>query len=257
MFEEYLRCWNLGPDGEPLRTPNSDLLPVTRDGAPAMLKLARQAEEKRGNALMNWWDGRGSALLMARAQGDRSLTRMALAGDDDAATRILCRVATRLHACSGKPPFELVPLAEWFAPLTAGGGHGSAIIDLAAASAHELLDSQSELTVLHGDVHHANVLDFGDGEWLAIDPKGLFGERAFDFVNMLRNPDPEHAYEPGRVACQASLIAVEARLDHKRLLRWLLAFSGLSAIWSLEDGDEPEPDIRMAGIAAAQLQLSA
>lgn len=265
MFEDYLRCWNLALDGAPLRTPNSDLLPVTRDGVPAMLKLAREAEEERGNALMDWWDGRGSApvlarkgpaLLMARAQDDRSLTRMALAGDDDAATHILCRVATRLHACPGEPPFELVPLVDWFAPLTAGGGHGSAVIDLAAAIARDLLGGQTGLSVLHGDVHHDNVLDFGNGEWLAIDPKGLFGERTFDFVNMLRNPDPELALEAARLQRQASLIAAEARLDRARLLRWLLAFSGLSVIWSLEDGGEPEPDLRMAGIAAAQLQLS-
>ena len=265
MFEEYLRCWNLAPDGEPLQTLNSDLLPVACEGAPAMLKLARELEEERGNALMEWWDGRGSApvlarkgpaLLMARAQGDRSLTHMALAGDDDAVTRILCRVAIRLHACPGEPPFKLVRLADWFAPLTAGGGHGNAVIDLAAATARELLGGQTELAVLHGDVHHANVLDFGGGEWLAIDPKGLFGERTFDFVNMLRNPDPELANEPGRVERQAALIAIEAKLDDKRLLRWLLAFSGLSAVWLIEDGDEPAADIRMAGIAAARLQLS-
>lgn len=230
-----------------------------------MLKLAREAEEQRGNALMAWWDGRGSApvlarkgqaLLMTRAQGARSLTAMAMAGDDDAATRILCRVAARLHACPGKPPFELVPLAEWFAPLTAAGSQGNAIIDLAAAIALELLESEIEPAVLHGDVHHANVLDFGGAKWLAIDPKGLFGERTFDFVNMLRNPDPELAGEQGRVERQASLIAIEAKLDHKRLLRWLLAFSGLSAIWLLGDGDEPALDMRMAEIAAAQLQLS-
>jgi aminoglycoside/hydroxyurea antibiotic resistance kinase len=42
--------------------------------------------------------------------------------------------------------------------------------------------------VLHGDLHHGNVLDFGLRGWLAIDPKGLLGERGFDFANIFTNP---------------------------------------------------------------------
>lgn len=33
------------------------------------------------------------------------------------------------------------------------------------------------MVTLHGDLHHGNVLDFGASGWLAIDPKGLKGER--------------------------------------------------------------------------------
>ena len=35
-----------------------------------------------------------------------------------------------------------------------------------------------EIGVLHGDIHHGNILDFGARGWLAIDPKRLQGERA-------------------------------------------------------------------------------
>jgi streptomycin 6-kinase len=42
---------------------------------------------------------------------------------------------------------------------------------------------------LHGDLHHENVLDFGERRWLAIDPHGLHGERFFDFANIFTNPD--------------------------------------------------------------------
>jgi streptomycin 6-kinase len=40
-----------------------------------------------------------------------------------------------------------------------------------------LLTTQREKVVLHGDMHHGNVLNFGSRGWLAIDPKGLIGER--------------------------------------------------------------------------------
>ena len=37
--------------------------------------------------------------------------------------------------------------------------------------------------------HHDNVLDFGARGWLAIDPKRLLGDRAFDYTTMFSNPD--------------------------------------------------------------------
>lgn len=51
--------------------------------------------------------------------------------------------------------------------------------------------------VLHGDVHHGNVLNFGARGWLAIDPRGLVGERAFDHANLLCNPDVATAAASG------------------------------------------------------------
>ena len=58
-----------------------------------------------------------------------------------------------------------------------------------AAVADELLREQREIVVLHGDAHHGNVLDFGQRGWLAIDPKRVMGERCYDYVNVLCNPD--------------------------------------------------------------------
>ena len=40
MFDAHLRRWGLAPDGDPILTPSSRLLPVRRDGEPAMLATA-------------------------------------------------------------------------------------------------------------------------------------------------------------------------------------------------------------------------
>lgn len=50
--DSYLRRWHLTPDGAAICTPGSDLQPVVWQGRPAMLKVARSAEEQRGNDLM-------------------------------------------------------------------------------------------------------------------------------------------------------------------------------------------------------------
>ena len=62
----HLARWDLVPDGEPIETPSSLLLAVRHNGVPVMLKIAREEEERRGGALMAWWDGDGAAKVLAR-----------------------------------------------------------------------------------------------------------------------------------------------------------------------------------------------
>jgi len=66
MFDDYLERWGLTPDGTPIVTATSKLLPVRVDGLPAMLKIAVHDEEKRGGILMIWWEGRGAAADLSR-----------------------------------------------------------------------------------------------------------------------------------------------------------------------------------------------
>jgi streptomycin 6-kinase len=262
VFADYLARWGLTPDGGPIATRSSDMLPVRRAGVPAMLKIAREAEERRGGLVMSWWGGdgaahvlaqEGAALLLERATGKGSLVEMAGDGRDDEASRILCAVAARLHAQKGRPAPALIPLPRWFESLEPAAARHGGILSLAAATARELLAKPSEDVVLHGDIHHGNVLDFGPRGWLAIDPKGLVGERYFDFANLFCNPDLAIATAPGRLARQATVVAEAARLDRRRLLRWILAWAGLSAAWHLEDGEPAEIALSVARLAAAEL----
>jgi streptomycin 6-kinase len=258
----WLARWDLVRDGEAITTPSSLLLPVRRHGAPVMLKIARQEEERRGGRLMTWWDGCGAArvlehddhaLLLERATGPRRLAAMVAAGRDDEATRILCAVADRLHAPRRGPPPELVPLSRWFEALAPAARSQGGLLAEADAAARDLLADPREPVVLHGDIHHGNVLDAGARGWLAIDPKGLWGERTFDFVNILRNPDAATALAPGRFDRQVDVLVDAVALDRHRLLKWTLAFAGLSASWHLADGEPADLDLAVAGFAAAAL----
>jgi len=265
-LDDYLAQWRLTPDGTPLTTLTSILLPVRREGMPAMLKVATEAEERQGAESMIWWGGDGAArvlahaddgLLMERAMGKGSLVEMARNDRDDEASRIICAVASRLHAPRDRPHSpSLVPLTRWFAELEPAAARHGGLLNLAATTARELLDAPRDVVVLHGDIHHGNILDFGPRGWLAIDPKHLVGERAFDFVNILRNPDDQVALAPGRFSRQATVVADAGGLDRTRLLKWTLAFTGLSAAWILGDGDQPVLDLAVAELAAAELSRS-
>jgi streptomycin 6-kinase len=227
-----------------------------------MLKIAREEDERRGGALMAWWGGDGAArvlahddpaILLERLDGGRSLAAMAAAGRDNEATQVLCRVLARLHVSWHKPLPDLVPLARWFEPLTGAAQAHGGIFTEANATAHKLLDDPRDVVVLHGDIHHGNVLDGGRRGWLAIDPKGLLGERTFDYVNILRNPDGATATAPDRFARQVGVLSDAAMLEPRRLIEWTLAFTGLSAAWHLDDGRPADLDLVIGGLAAAAL----
>jgi streptomycin 6-kinase len=180
MFSAHLSRWDLVPDGDPIVTRSSRLLPVRRHGAPAMLKVALEAEEKLGGRLMTWWNGEGAARVLAhtgdaflleRAVGGASLTELAQTGHDDEASRIICNVVARLHTPRiGSPP-DLVPLTQWFRELGPIAAKHGGILARAAATARDLLAAPREAVVLHGDIHHGNILDFGERGWLAIAPR--------------------------------------------------------------------------------------
>jgi streptomycin 6-kinase len=267
MFQTYLARWHLVPDGAAITSHAGYLLPVRHRGKPAMLKLAKGDDERAGAAVLAWWDGDGAAtvlardhdaVLMERAEGMASLSDMARGGQDDEASRILCNVAAGLHRGRNKPLPDLVPLQHWFRELAPAAATHGGLLRRCSETADALLAEPRDVTVLHGDLHHDNVLDFGPRGWLAIDPKNIIGESGFDFANIFTNPDLSDPTRPvgtlpGRFQCRVEIVRDAAGLDHRRLLQWTLAWTGLSAAWFLGDGDPAAIDFQIAEMAAAEL----
>jgi streptomycin 6-kinase len=238
-----------------------------RAGVPVMLKITSDPEERHGHELMKWWAGDGAAevlahadgaLLLKRARGGRSLVKLATNGRDDEATRIICEVAARLHAPRGAPPSGLVPLKAWFEPLAPVAKSYGGILLHSAAAAHELLASEQDVRVLHGDLHHENILDFEGRGWLAIDPKRLIGERTFEYTILFCDPDLgipglAHATRPEIFERRVEVVTEAAGLERERLLMWILAWTGLSAAWTLGDGQSPLIEFQVAEMAFAAL----
>ncbi|MCA9947244.1 MAG: phosphotransferase, partial [Anaerolineales bacterium] len=123
-----------------------------------------------------------------------------------------------------------------------GGGTGpfdEKLVGTAESLFTDLLASSGEPVLLHGDLHHYNILSVGDG-WKAIDPKGLAGEPAYEVGALLRNPFTLYD-EPDlkRITVRRlDILAETLSLDRERLRQWGLAQAVLSAWWSYEDGDD-------------------
>ncbi len=114
------------------------------------------------------------------------------------------------------------------------------------------------LMQLHGDLHHGNILDFGTRGWLAIDPKGLVGERGFDYANIFTNPDLAEptrpvAIKPEIFMQRVNIVSEVARIERQRLLMWIVAWCGLSSVWFLQEGDSTTVPLRIAELAMAEL----
>lgn len=271
LFNVFLQRWGAQAAGKPFSTATSDLLPVRLngklEGQPAMIKISRDLDERIGGQVLQWWAGDGAAhvyaldrdsgaLMMERATGSRDLLRMALEGEDDAATTCICHTLQQLHSNrSSAPPEKLRPLSDFFRSLAPMAQQEGGLMAECARVANELLRDQREQVVLHGDAHHSNILDFDQRGWLAIDPKRVTGERYYDYVNVLCNPELKTCTDPVRFARQLSVVIEVAGLERQRLLRWVMAHAALSAAWFLEDGlrIEASKELAVADIARRAL----
>ena len=263
-----LQAWELSADGKYFLAGNSLLQPVLSEGRQAMLKIplsgkggaagVGEGAGETGFRLLTCWDGKAAvkvyrydagALLMERAVGEGSLRQLVLAGHEDEANTIVCKVVAQLHAhaCAETP--GLTPLATWFRSLEKAAAQHGGLFATCQSVADKLLREPQDQLALHGDIHYDNILDSGNRGWIAIDPKGVIGERGFDYANLFCNPTIEFATSPARLPREIPLVAARAGLEPQRLLRWIIAWAGLMASWMLEDKEDPTLPLLVAELA--------
>lgn len=235
------------------------------DHGPAALKLLKlevNGDEARGGALLAWYAGLGAvkvfgtapdAVLMEWLDGE-SLGDLARASQDDRATGILCDVVERLHARRDTPLPDLMPLRRWFDALFQTGPApwpmGSrALVAKAIGIARDLFDGELPTQPLHGDIHHDNIRRSGD-TWVAIDPKGLVGDPAYDYANSFQNPERAEALvlNAMRVSRHATAISERTGISRSRLLAWAVAHAALSGAWHIQGGNPAPHQARMLAL---------
>ena len=92
--------------------------------------------------------------------------------------------------------------------------------------------------MLHGDLHHDNILQNGD-DWVVIDPKGVIGEPAYEVAAFIRNPMPElltHENAQKIIHNRITRFAKILELSEHRVIGWCFVQAVLSLVWAIEDG---------------------
>ena len=213
------------------------------DGSPAVLKVSFPGfgAANEAAALAHWRgvgavrllerDDERHALLLERCEPGGQLSGVA---DEDEAQAAAAHVLRQIWRCPPEPhPFALLEdeTARWEEQLPArwkahGGPFERALLDAAVAACRDLGSDQQDAVVCHQDFHGGNVLRATRERWLAIDPKPVVGERAFDTAWLLRDRRATigaNAHPEQRLRRRLDLLVGELGLDRERMLGWGIA----------------------------------
>ncbi|MFJ6217367.1 aminoglycoside phosphotransferase family protein [Streptomyces sp. NPDC092296] len=266
LVARYLDRWHLTAERSVEPGGQISLVVYVRraDGTPAALKAGLVTDETADEpAALAHWNGRGAVrlleadppqgvLLLERLRGSISLRSLR----EDKAMLEAAGILQRLwvppapdhsfrtvagyagHLC------DLLRTRRTPAPtatpaVAAATTAARPLIDEALETAAALLASEPEQLLLHGDFHHGNVLVAERSPWLAIDPKPLVGERAYDLAwlaqdrmdTLLGSPGPEAA-----IRRRLNRLADSLEVDRERLHGWTLFRTVEAGVWSLSVG---------------------
>lgn len=264
------RAWGVSIE-RTAATPMSLLVHGKRAGTPIVMKVVEEgSDEWRCGEMAAKFGGRGvvrvfehmpGAALLEKLDPGEPLAALTLAGRDDEATAVLANMLLRM--VPGDPPADCPTVEQWAGAFVRHAGSGDervpmALVEPAQRIYSDLAATQRNPALLHGDLHHYNVLSDRTRGWCAIDVKGVVGELEYELGAALRNPidRPDLFAKIDVVERRLEQFGLALGLDVGRARGWCFAQAVLSAIWSTEDGRDDARDAALA-LARALLDSSA
>lgn len=264
LLQEYSKKWFVNSLHLIAETPTSHVYRGQRDQQNVVLKIYTETGrvfENIGPEFLNLCQGNGvvhvmaydgNACLLDYIDGPELIT-LVHDGKDDKATEIIAHTLQKIHATPVPQKHPFIDLAERFDALFKHSKIKETpdIIKRIAPLASNKLKQQKEICVLHGDIHHKNILHDTHKGWLAIDPQPLIADRAYDCANTLNNPHqtPELTENPERLKRQAEIIGNILDISVDRIIDYACIHACLSACWSKDDdGDYCQLSLNTAKI---------
>jgi streptomycin 6-kinase len=255
LAADLVEEWGLRVDGPSRHGEAALVVPVrTAEDRAAMLKLGWPHEEAEQEHLaLRFWGGRGAVALL-RADPHRSallLERLHIGDLTPLPINAACEVVAGLYAdlhIPASPEFRTLSslCRRWTPRLEAIRTHPGLprrYVERAVALTRELgSDPATDGTLVHTDFHFENVLAAERQPWLAIDPKPLSGDPAFEIAPLLWNRWDE-ALDTGdlrrAIRDRFETVVDVAGLDEERAKAWVVVRMLVNAMWEVED---PSPD---------------
>ena len=261
--------WDLSLAGDPFELSFNYVVPVLKaEKFAAVLKLGVPTPEFSSEArALRSFGGHGAvsllesdeslgALLLERVNPGNTLATM---HDHIRATEVAAQTMLKLWQ-PATANVEFRSLESWTGGLVklrgrfsgATGPFDSGLVDIAEKIRAELLQGTQSSCLLHADLHHFNIL-YGTGSgWVAIDPKGVIGDRSYEPASFLLNPHPTAFLDRAIQQARIAILAEHLNMDRQRIVKWAFFHAVLSAWWTIEDGGENWDD----SISAARVLLS-
>lgn len=254
LTADFLARWDLRLDGHPMHGMCALVLPVIRttDDTPAVLKLQILDAESEGEPVaLRLWDGDGAVRLLRHDPdtGTMLLERLDPARmlshepDTREAVLVIARLLAHLTATPAPPTMRRLSdiatnMLDRTPPVLAripDPADRRLIADCAAALREVMTDPGDRL--LHWDLHFDNVLAADRAPWLAIDPKPLAGDPAFELWPALNN-----RFDPADIPWRFDAMTDVLGLNRDRARAWTLARLLQNAIWEIEEGRALDPE---------------
>lgn len=116
------------------------------------------------------------------------------------------------------------------------------LIDIAEKYYRDLENSQTTKTLIHGDLHHFNILQGKNSKWKIIDPKGVIGipclECARFIENQLSMVKKDEMFNS--LDEMITVFSNKFSLSKQIITKGLFVDAVLSTTWSFEDNAKPE-----------------
>lgn len=218
---------------------------------PIILKLGLDIEGlKHEGTILNAFSGFGVVKIIAQEEGllllERAIPGISLTSyfpeKDDEAINITANVIKHLHTAPIPPNHTFPHIKDWLAALDKDWPIPAAYLQHARQLRDDLLQTITKEVLLHGDLHHDNILSANKTAWVVIDPKGVIGEPAYEIAAFIRNPIPELLqYDNAQASINNRIIRFSEALglSKKRILDWCFVQAVLAWIWALEDNNDP------------------
>lgn len=248
LLAESLDGWGLSVAG-PARTGwTAIVLPVTRDGEAAALKVVWPHAEAAAEGLaLRHWGGTGAVELRAADPGRGALLLEALDPTRDLRDLWIddaCEVVGGLLAQLHRPaPPRLPRLSDHLRRQLDRIPHVAdrlprRMLERGAGLMRDALDDPGcDATLLHADLHYENVLaslpGSGRPPWLAIDPKPRAGHPGWELAPLLWNRVEELGTGSAlrwSVRRRVEIVAEALGLDEAHARRWALLRATVEAI---------------------------
>lgn len=253
--------WQLDLGDEHIISATGVLAFGRRGVEPVVLKLIQAGSGEEASAeILSAYDGKGavrlldsdaSSVLLERAIPGHTLVNCVTARRDQEAIDIFSSVLKQLHAVK-KYPQSLKSISEftkdfqWYLDSDDRQIDRFYVADAGQRFVH-LIRTQPREVLLHGDLHHSNIVFDENRGWLAIDPKGLMGDPYYDVGALLRNPleCPKVLTDSSMIAKRLEVLSKNLGFDTVRMLEWAYVQVVLAQIWQVMDKVPPRRSWRL------------
>jgi streptomycin 6-kinase len=210
---------------------------------PIILKLGLDHEALTREAFaLKCFAGHGAVHVLAEDKGMLLLKRAVpgtslksyFPNQEHESIEIACKVMKKLHQASIPATHNFPHIKDWLTTLDKDWSIPDAYLKKARKLRDQLLKTADPDVLLHGDLHHDNILQNGN-DWLVIDPKGVIGSPMNEIWACVMDIERDIPF-----------IAHYFNFRTQDVFNWYFVHVILAACWNLEDNIDASLFLRLA-----------